>query len=216
MHRLAERHHFSAVNESGLSDSRWRNSAMTIARPTAASAAATVITKNTMIWPSADAERAAERDERQVHGVQHDLDRQQDRDQVAAHEHAGRADREQDRRQHAGSRSASASASSAPAASSRRASTHRADHRDQNQDRRHFERKRVVGEQQPADRGHRRRPRPPGNAPDSPPFCVSAHDQLDDQRDAPARAPNRIGARPQQRVRRARRPRCPRAARSAA
>ena len=46
------------------------------------------------------AERAPERHERQVHGVQHDLDRQQDRDEVAAHEHAGRADREQDRRQH--------------------------------------------------------------------------------------------------------------------
>ena len=53
-----------------------------------------------MIWPSADAERAAEGDEGQVHRVQHDLDRQQDRDQVAAHEHAGRADREQNRREH--------------------------------------------------------------------------------------------------------------------
>ena len=42
------------VNESGLSDSRCRNSAMTIARPTAASAAATVITKNTMICPSTE------------------------------------------------------------------------------------------------------------------------------------------------------------------
>src|SRR5579872_4045621 len=45
------------------------------------------------------AERAAERDERQVDGVQHDLDRQQDRDQVAPHEHAGRPDGEQDGRQ---------------------------------------------------------------------------------------------------------------------
>src|SRR5688572_1278178 len=41
---------------------------------------------------------AAERHERQVHGVQHDLDRQQNRDQVTAQEHAGRPDREKDRR----------------------------------------------------------------------------------------------------------------------
>ena len=104
---------------------------MTIARPTAASAAATVMTKNTMIWPSADAERAAERDEREVHGVQHDLDRQQDRDQVAAQEHAGGADREEDRRQH------QVVVERRPSARLRRRlapSTHRADHRDQNQD----------------------------------------------------------------------------------
>ena len=94
----AHRHHFSDVNASGLSDSRCRNSAMTSARPTAASAAATVITKNVMIWPSTSPAIAAERHERQVHGVQHDLDRQQDRDQVAAQEHAGRADGEQHRR----------------------------------------------------------------------------------------------------------------------
>src|SRR5262245_58478044 len=36
--------------------------------------------------------KAAEGDERQVHGVQHDLDREQDRDQVAAHEDAGRSE----------------------------------------------------------------------------------------------------------------------------
>ena len=47
-------YHFNWVNMSGLSDSRCRNSAMTIARPIAASAAATVMTKNTMICPSAD------------------------------------------------------------------------------------------------------------------------------------------------------------------
>ena len=40
------------VKASGLSVSRCRNSAITSARPTAASAAATVITKNVMIWPS--------------------------------------------------------------------------------------------------------------------------------------------------------------------
>ena len=45
-------HHLSDVNASGLSVSRCRKSAMTSARPTAASAAATVMTKNVMIWPS--------------------------------------------------------------------------------------------------------------------------------------------------------------------
>jgi hypothetical protein len=40
-------------------------------------------------------ELAAERHERQVHGVQHDLDRQQQRDDVAAQEDARRADGEQ-------------------------------------------------------------------------------------------------------------------------
>src|SRR5436190_2585065 len=38
---------------------------------------------------------AAERDEREIDRVQHDLDRQQDRDEVPAHEHACRADAEQ-------------------------------------------------------------------------------------------------------------------------
>src|SRR5205823_11651365 len=47
-------YHFSTVNASGFRDSRCLKSAMTIARPTAASAAATVITKKTMICPSAD------------------------------------------------------------------------------------------------------------------------------------------------------------------
>ena len=45
-------YHFNIVKASGLSVSRCRKSAMTSARPTAASAAATVMTKNTMIWPS--------------------------------------------------------------------------------------------------------------------------------------------------------------------
>src|SRR5262245_7995437 len=49
--RLGNRplHHFKAVHESGFSVSRWRNSAITMASPTAASAAATVMTKKTMI-----------------------------------------------------------------------------------------------------------------------------------------------------------------------
>src|SRR6185312_2077197 len=50
--------------------------------------------------PVGGAERPAERDEAQVHRVQHDLDRQKDRDEVAADEHAGRADGEQNRREH--------------------------------------------------------------------------------------------------------------------
>src|SRR5688572_23422563 len=46
------------------------------------------------------AELAAEGDEREVDGVQHDLHREQQGDQVAAQKHAGRADREQQPRQH--------------------------------------------------------------------------------------------------------------------
>src|SRR5258708_36641890 len=45
-------YHLSKVNASGLNVSRCRKMAMTSARPTAASAAATVMTKNTMICPS--------------------------------------------------------------------------------------------------------------------------------------------------------------------
>src|SRR5262249_12636257 len=48
----SDHHHFSDVNASGLSDSRWRNRPITTASPTAASAAATVMTKNVMICPS--------------------------------------------------------------------------------------------------------------------------------------------------------------------
>src|SRR5437762_2812952 len=47
-----DHHHFNSVKASGLSDSRWRKRPMTIAKPTAASAAATVMTKNVMICPS--------------------------------------------------------------------------------------------------------------------------------------------------------------------
>jgi len=53
-HRRLSPYHLREVKASGVSVSRCRNRAMTIARPTAASAAATVITKNVMIWPSTD------------------------------------------------------------------------------------------------------------------------------------------------------------------
>src|SRR5688572_7874815 len=46
------------------------------------------------------AKLAAEGDEREVDGVQHDLDRQQQGDQIAAQEHAGSADGEEQSRQH--------------------------------------------------------------------------------------------------------------------
>src|SRR5687768_9690512 len=46
------------------------------------------------------AKLAAEGDEREVDGVQHDLHRQQQGDQVAAQEHAGRANGEQQARKH--------------------------------------------------------------------------------------------------------------------
>ena len=68
---------------------------MMIARPTAASAAATVITKNTITCPSIEPMPPAERDEREVDRVEHHLDRHEHHDNVAAQQHAGHADREQ-------------------------------------------------------------------------------------------------------------------------
>src|ERR1043166_484662 len=47
-------HHLSEASSSALTVTRFRNEARMIARPTAASAAATVITKNTITWPSID------------------------------------------------------------------------------------------------------------------------------------------------------------------
>src|SRR4029077_18744625 len=47
-------HHRSVASSSALVVSRLRNMARMIASPTAASAAATVITKNTITWPSSE------------------------------------------------------------------------------------------------------------------------------------------------------------------
>ena len=49
--------------------------------------------------PFGRAERAAERHERQIHGVQHDFHRQQNRDDVPPHKHAGRSNGEENRRE---------------------------------------------------------------------------------------------------------------------
>ncbi len=68
---------------------------MMIARPTAASAAATVMTKNTITWPSIEWSPRRERDEGQVRGVEHQLDRHEDDDHVAADQHADGADGEE-------------------------------------------------------------------------------------------------------------------------
>ena len=72
---------------------RKRKKARTMARPTAASAAATAMMKKANIWPVMVAACCAvERDERQVHRVQHQLDAHQLDEHVAAHQEADGAD----------------------------------------------------------------------------------------------------------------------------
>ena len=78
-----------------------RNSTTRIARPIAASAAATVRMKNTNTWPVRVAEHPRERDEVEVDGEQHELDAHQQQDDVlAVQEDAGHAQAEQDGREH--------------------------------------------------------------------------------------------------------------------
>ena len=72
--------------------------AMTIARPTVASAAATAMTISAMTEPLAPSAglNGAERDDREVDGVEHQLDRHQHADRVAPGEEAERPDREEE------------------------------------------------------------------------------------------------------------------------
>ena len=69
----------------------WRKMARMIASPTAASAAATVMTKNTMTWPPSPS-TCEKRHERQVHRVEHQLDAHEQHDGVAPEQHSGDAD----------------------------------------------------------------------------------------------------------------------------
>jgi hypothetical protein len=85
-------YHFSAVKHVGIQRFAVAEQADHDGQADAASAAATVITKNTMIWPSAVPERAPNGDEAQVDRVQHDLDREQDGDEIPPNEDAGRAE----------------------------------------------------------------------------------------------------------------------------
>ena len=88
---------FSRFTRSTFKVSRVRNTAMMMASPTAASAAATTMTKKTKTWPlrgSAVAAHGAirgEGHEAQVHGVEHQLNRHEDGDDVALDEKAGNA-----------------------------------------------------------------------------------------------------------------------------
>ena len=62
-----------------------RKMATISARPTATSAAATVMTKKTKIWPLSTLQvHAGKRHKRQVGGVEHQLDRHEDDQRVAA------------------------------------------------------------------------------------------------------------------------------------
>jgi hypothetical protein len=67
---------------------------MMMPNPTAASAAATVITiKQTL--PGDILKETSKRNERQVHGVEHQLDAHEHRDDVSLNDDAHHADREQ-------------------------------------------------------------------------------------------------------------------------
>ena len=56
---------------------------MMMASPTAASAAATIITKKTKIWPFTCVPLVREGDKGKIHGIEHQLNRHEDGDQVA-------------------------------------------------------------------------------------------------------------------------------------
>ena len=149
---------------------RRRKIATMIARPTATSAAATDQREEHDHLAADVVERVGERDEREVHRVEHQLDAHEHHDHVAADEHADRADREEHRGEDAGSRfgdrrrrRASRVASDRLAASSARAVTSRslpaapgehdgADDRDHEQHRGDLERPEEVGEQRRARR----------------------------------------------------------------
>ena len=87
---------FKMLASSTSSDSRLRKMAMMIPSPTAASAAATVITMKTKQLTRDVLKETRKRNERQVHGIQHQLDAHEHRDHVALDDHADVANREQD------------------------------------------------------------------------------------------------------------------------
>ena len=68
---------------------------MMIPRPTAASAAASVMMKIAKIWPSTEPQHPRKRHQVDIHRVQNQLDGHQNDDHVAAREHADHADGEQ-------------------------------------------------------------------------------------------------------------------------
>ena len=78
---------------------RLRKTAMTIARPIAASAAATAMTKKRRRGGPGPSPRVArEGEEGEVGGVEHQLDAHEDHQRVAAHQHAEHAQAEEQRR----------------------------------------------------------------------------------------------------------------------
>ena len=117
-----------------------------IARPTAASAAATTITKKTKTRPSELVMRAREGHERQIHGVEHQLDGHENRDDVALEHERDDAQPEQNGAQHQiiGNRE-------------RRSfvllrQNQRAQNGDQNQDGSRFKREQILLEKHASDR----------------------------------------------------------------
>ena len=77
---------------------------MMMARPTAASAAATIITKKTKIWPFTCVPLVGEGHEGKIDGVEHELNRHEDGDEIALDEESDDAERKQQRRSAADTR----------------------------------------------------------------------------------------------------------------
>ena len=89
---------FIRLMSSTAIEPRLRKKTTRMARPIAASAAATVSTNSAKTWPTRSPEMGRERDEVDVHREQDQLDRHQDDDDVlAVEEDAEDAEREQDR-----------------------------------------------------------------------------------------------------------------------
>ena len=88
-------HSFIRSIRSTASVERARKTAMMMARPTAASAAATIMTKKTKIWPLHLVPLIGKGDEGEIDGVEHELNGHEDGDEVALDEKADDAERKE-------------------------------------------------------------------------------------------------------------------------
>ncbi len=90
------RHHLSSVRSPTPAPGLFRFKAITSPRPTAASAAATAITKRARTWPARVSELLAEADQTEVYRIEHDLGRDEHQDDVAPGEEAEHSDPKED------------------------------------------------------------------------------------------------------------------------
>ena len=91
---------FSSARSSAVALGLRRRIATMMPRPTTTSAAATTITKNTVVCPLMSPSLRATATKREVDGVEHQLDAHQHDQRVATNQHTDRADAEQHGGQH--------------------------------------------------------------------------------------------------------------------